>query len=112
VYSIERSEELGATAQHRLTELGYQNVQVVLGDGTFGLPEYAPYDAICVAAASPWVPRPLRQQLAEGGRMVIPIGSDKEQLLLQVTRQHGETKVKQLGGVRFVPLVGEHAWGC
>jgi protein-L-isoaspartate(D-aspartate) O-methyltransferase len=75
-----------------------------------GWPEAAPYDAIHVAAASPWVPRPLRQQLAEGGRLVIPVGGHGEQLLLLMTKSGGETSVSQLGGVRFVPLVGEHAW--
>jgi protein-L-isoaspartate(D-aspartate) O-methyltransferase len=111
VYSIERSETLADTARKRLSELGYRNIHVLLGDGTVGLPDHAPYDGIHVAAASPWVPRPLRQQLAEGGRLVIPVGSDKEQLLLQVKKRNGTTHVKQLGGVRFVPLVGEHAWG-
>jgi protein-L-isoaspartate(D-aspartate) O-methyltransferase len=111
VYSVERSETLAKTAQERLTWLGYTNVQVVVGDGTTGLYEHAPYDAIHVAAASPWVPRPLRQQLAEGGRLVIPVGGNKEQMLLQLVKRQGTTHVKQLGGVRFVPLVGEHAWG-
>lgn len=111
VYSVERSQSLAETAQERLMRLGYTNVQVVVGDGTTGLPEHAPYDAIHVAAASPWVPRPLRQQLAEDGRLVIPVGGNKEQMLLQLVKRQGTTHVKQLGGVRFVPLVGEHAWG-
>lgn len=110
IYSIERSPSLAETAQKRLEELGYRNVHVVLGDGTMGLVEYAPYDAISVAAASPWVPRPLRHQLSEGGRMIIPVGGPREQLLLYVTKQNGVTHTRQLGGVRFVPLVGEHAW--
>lgn len=111
VYSMERSEVLAQTARQRLADLGYMNIHVVHGDGTTGLPDHAPYDAIHVAAASPWVPRPLRAQLAEGGRLVIPVGGHAEQLLLLATRQDSETKVSQLGGVRFVPLVGEHAWG-
>lgn len=111
VYSIERSQALAETAHERLARLGYSNVHVLMGDGTAGLHEHAPYDAIHVAAASPWVPRPLRQQLAEGGRLVIPVGGNKEQMLLQLLKQQGTTHVKQLGGVRFVPLVGEHAWG-
>ncbi len=111
VYTVERSEILADAARIRLEDLGYQNIHVLFGDGTIGLPEYAPYDAIHVAAASPWVPRPLRQQLGEGGRLVIPVGGNTEQLLLLVTKHHGTTQVKQLGGVRFVPLVGEHAWG-
>lgn len=111
VYTVERSEILADAARIRLEDLGYQNIHVLFGDGTIGLPEYAPYDAIHVAAASPWVPRPLRQQLGEGGRLVIPVGGNTEQLLLLVSKHHGTTQVKQLGGVRFVPLVGEHAWG-
>jgi protein-L-isoaspartate(D-aspartate) O-methyltransferase len=111
VYTVERSETLAETARQRLANLGYTNIHVVCGDGTMGLPAYSPYDAMHVAAASPWVPRPLRQQLAEGGRLVIPVGGDKEQLLLQVRKQDGITHVSQFGGVRFVPLVGEHAWG-
>ncbi len=111
VYSMERSEVLAQTARQRLADLGYMNIHVVHGDGTTGLPDHAPYDAIHVAAASPWVPRPLRAQLAQGGRLVIPVGGHAEQLLLLATRQDSETKVSQLGGVRFVPLVGEHAWG-
>jgi protein-L-isoaspartate(D-aspartate) O-methyltransferase len=111
VYSVERSETLTQTARARLGDLGYQNIHVLHYDGTNGLPQYAPYNAIHVAAASPWVPRPLRDQLAEGGRMVIPVGSQCEQLLLRAHKTQGETKIDQLGGVRFVPLVGEHAWG-
>lgn len=111
VYSVERSHILAEAAHERLNHLGYHNVHVVCADGTMGLPDFAPYNAISVPAASPWVPRPLRQQLAEGGRLVIPVGSDTEQLLLQVTKRNGTTKSRQLGGVRFVPLVGEHAWG-
>lgn len=111
VYTIERSHELAESARTRLAELGYANVAVRLGDGTIGLAEQAPYNAISVGAASPWVPRPLRQQLAEGGRMVIPVGGPSEQLLLLVCKRNGNSQIKQLGGVRFVPLVGEHAWG-
>lgn len=110
VYSIERSPQLAATARLRLEELGYRNVHVMVGDGTMGWLEHAPYDAISVAAASPWVPRPLRHQLSEGGRLVIPVGGPREQLLLCLTREDGATHTRQLGGVRFVPLVGEHAW--
>ncbi len=111
VYTIERSHILAEEARQRLGNLGYQNIAVFEGDGTVGLPEYGPYDAIHVAAASPWVPRPLRQQLAEGGRLVILVGGHAEQLLLLASKHDDETRVSQLGGVRFVPLVGEHAWG-
>jgi protein-L-isoaspartate(D-aspartate) O-methyltransferase len=110
VYTLERSAVLAEMARQHLHDLGYHNIHVVEADGTMGWPEAAPYDAIHVAAASPWVPRPLRQQLAEGGRLVIPVGGHGEQLLLLMTKSGGETSVSQLGGVRFVPLVGEHAW--
>lgn len=111
VYSIERSAILANAAELRLQDLGYTNVAVVLGDGTLGWTEAAPYDAIHVAAASPWLPRPLRAQLAEGGRLVIPVGGAQKQILLRAAKRDGETRVSHLGGVRFVPLIGEHGWG-
>ncbi len=111
VYSIEREQTLAATARDRLHSLGYENIDVLYGDGTMGLPSFAPFNAIHVAAGAPYIPRPLRQQLAEGGRLVIPVGGHGEQLLLRARRERGETVVSQLGGVRFVPLVGEHSWG-
>ncbi len=110
VYTIEIVPDLAETAQARLAVLGYHNVHVVLCDGTSGLPEHAPYDAMTVAAASPWVPQPLRQQLADGGRLVIPVGGRDDQLLLRLTRQGEMIKTERLSGVRFVPLIGEHAW--
>ncbi|NJK81417.1 MAG: protein-L-isoaspartate(D-aspartate) O-methyltransferase [Chloroflexaceae bacterium] len=110
VYSVERSSELAETARTRLAQLGYRNVHVHVGDGTLGWPEQAPFDAISVAAASPWVPRPLRQQLALNGRMVIPVGSYDQQLLVRLINRDGKIQTEQLGNVRFVPLVGEHAW--
>lgn len=110
VYSIDRLESLAQAANDRLEHLGYQNVHVRVSDGTSGLPDYAPYDAICVAAASPWVPLPLRQQLGQGGRLVIPVGGRNEQLLLRLTRRHDAIHTERFGGVRFVPLLGEHSW--
>ncbi|MCG8353925.1 MAG: protein-L-isoaspartate(D-aspartate) O-methyltransferase [Chloroflexales bacterium] len=110
VYTVERSQMLANIAQQRLDQLGYHNVHVFHRDGTAGLPEYAPYDAISVAAASPWVPLPLRQQLAHEGRLIIPVGGRSEQLLLRLKRRRDTIHVEQLSGVRFVPLVGEHAW--
>lgn len=110
VYTIDRLQSLADTAQRRLLELGYDNIHVMVHDGTAGLPEYAPFDAICVAAASPWVPLPLRQQLAHGGRLVIPVGGRQEQLLLRLTRYDDAIHTERFGGVRFVPLVGEHSW--
>jgi protein-L-isoaspartate(D-aspartate) O-methyltransferase len=110
VYTVERQPELARTAAERLAALGYTNVEVLVGDGTRGVPEYAPYDAIAVAAAAPWVPRPLRDQLAEGGRLVIPVGGANEQVLLLLRRSGGEIRSQRLSGVRFVPLVGDHSW--
>ena len=110
VVTIERLPVLAEAAEQRLATLGYVNVRVIGGDGTAGLPGEAPFDAITVAAASPWVPRPLREQLARGGRLVIPVGGRGEQLLLRVTRDASGEHVEQLSGVRFVPLIGAHAW--
>lgn len=110
VVTIERLPVLAEAAEQRLATLGYINVRVIGGDGTAGLPGEAPFDAITVAAASPWVPRPLREQLARGGRLVIPVGGRGEQLLLRVTRDASGEHVEQLSGVRFVPLIGAHAW--
>jgi protein-L-isoaspartate(D-aspartate) O-methyltransferase len=110
VYTIERWPVLAATAERRLHDLGYRNVHVFVGDGTAGMPEYAPFNAIVVAAAAPWAPRPLREQLADGGRLIIPVGGRDEQLLLRLTRHGSEVRTERLSGVRFVPLIGAHAW--
>jgi len=110
VYTIERWPALAETAERSLHDLGYTNVHVFHGDGTAGLPAYAPFDAIVVSAAAPWVPRPLREQLCEGGRLVIPVGGRNEQILLRLTRTDHRTQTERLGEVRFVPLIGEHAW--
>ena len=110
VYTIERWPALAETAERCLHDLGYMNVHVFHGDGTAGLPAYAPFDAVVVSAAAPWVPRPLREQLGEGGRLVIPVGGRNEQILLRLIRTDHRTHTERLGEVRFVPLVGEHAW--
>jgi protein-L-isoaspartate(D-aspartate) O-methyltransferase len=110
VYAVERWPTLADAAERRLHDLGYANIHVFAGDGTAGLPAYAPFDGIVVSAASPWVPLPLREQLGEGGRMVIPVGGRNEQILLRVTRTDHQTRAEHLGDVRFVPLIGEHAW--
>jgi protein-L-isoaspartate(D-aspartate) O-methyltransferase len=110
VYTIERSHELADRAHQLLSELGYHNIHVINADGSNGLPEHGPYGGISVPAASPWVPLPLRRQLNEGGRMVIPVGGRHEQLLLRLTRRQDIVYTEQLGSVRFVPLVGDHAW--
>jgi protein-L-isoaspartate(D-aspartate) O-methyltransferase len=112
VYTIERHKILADTARGKLEELGYNNIRVLYGDGTLGWPEYAPYDAIVVAAGGPEVPEALKQQLAIGGRLVIPVGSSlRTQKLLRVRRtSEHEYQEEDLGGVRFVPLIGAAGW--
>jgi protein-L-isoaspartate(D-aspartate) O-methyltransferase len=111
VFAIERHGELAETARERLEKLGYGNVHILHGDGTKGWPDEAPFDAIVVAAAGPKVPESLRQQLAVGGRMVIPVGPTRfEQRLVRVTRTDGGFEEEQLEPVRFVPLIGEEGW--
>lgn len=112
VYSIERHKILADTARSRLADLGYSNAEVLHADGTLGWPEYAPFDAIVVAAGGPEIPEALKQQLAIGGRLVIPVGLTlKSQKLLRVVRI-SESKFQQedLGDVRFVPLIGAAGW--
>src|SRR5690606_39009184 len=112
VYTVERHKILADTARNRLEELGYDNVEVLYGDGTLGWPERAPFDAIVVAAGGPEVPEALRRQLAIGGRLVIPVGEElTTQKLLRVTRTGAdEYREEDLGGVRFVPLIGAAGW--
>src|SRR6267154_1447729 len=110
VFTIERRPELASAASARLARLGYPKAHVHCGDGTLGLPDFAPFDAILVAAAAPSVPKPLLAQLAEGGRMILPVG-DTEHQELQRIEKHGDTfPTKMLEGCRFVPLVGYHGW--
>ncbi|MBG0788817.1 MAG: protein-L-isoaspartate(D-aspartate) O-methyltransferase [Anaerolineaceae bacterium] len=110
VHSIERIPELAEAAGETLTALGYDNVQVHIGDGTEGLIEAAPYDRILVAAAAPEVPPPLMAQLAEGGRLVIPVGSRTLQQLEIWDLENGEFKQAKSIPVVFVPLIGEDGW--
>lgn len=112
VYTIERHKILADTARARLKETGYTNVQVKHGDGTLGWVEQAPFDAIIVAAGGPEVPQTLKEQLAIGGRMVIPVGQSLNlQKLVRVRRiSKDEYKTEDLGDVRFVPLVGAAGW--
>jgi protein-L-isoaspartate(D-aspartate) O-methyltransferase len=106
VFTIERFASLAETAQKLLAHLNYANIVVELGDGSNGLPQHAPYDAIVVAAAAPEVPGALVDQLREGGRLVIPIGSAQEQELWVVRKQAGMPVTQRLFGCKFVPLVG------
>ncbi len=111
VHTVERKEELVAYAKTRLHELGYKNIEVHQGDGTLGWPEAAPYDAIVVAAAGPNVPVSLREQLGANGRLIMPVGSQKNQRLQLVWRKsNGQFGHKTLTPVRFVPLIGSEGW--
>lgn len=113
VYAIERHPSLVEAARQRFSKLGFDNIALRVGDGTLGWPEIAPFDAILVAAGGPDVPLALKQQLAIGGRLVIPVGSGecRDQKLLKISRRN-ETDFEQedLGGVSFVPLIGEQGW--
>jgi protein-L-isoaspartate(D-aspartate) O-methyltransferase len=111
VDTIERHSSLAETARERLERLGYSNVRVHQGDGSLGLPEHGPFDAIAVAAAAPEVPRALLEQLRPGGRLVVPVGPDgARQTLVRVTRQASGFVEEALADVRFVPLVGKQGW--
>ena len=113
VLSIERFASLASKARKALDSLNYYNVLIRVGDGTCGWNEEAPFDAIIVTAGAPDVPEPLKKQLAPGGRLVIPVGDRHVQTLLRITRlseKPDDMKTENLGGCRFVDLVGEHGW--
>lgn len=110
VITVERMHKLARKARQTLNSLGYTNIEVNIATKELGWPEEAPYDAIVVTAAAPRIPQGLLDQLAIGGRLVIPVGSRWEQDLLQVIRQKEGTTVKSLTHCRFVPLIGEDAW--
>ena len=110
VFSIERVPELLNRAREVIAECGSRNISLMLGDGTLGWREYAPYDAILVSAAAPEVPQPLLDQLAEGGRLVAPLGDREEQMLVMVTKRAGRLERRDIAPVRFVPLMGTHGW--
>ena len=109
VYSIERVATLVAFARKNLSEAGIENVTVVEGDGSRGLPDHAPFDRINVAATAPKVPEPLQAQLKVGGKLVIPVGTCYQELLLVVRTEEG-FEAEQHGGVVFVPLIGDHGF--
>jgi len=109
VISIERHSSLAESAQALLRALGYSNVNVLIGDGTRGFPEGAPYDAIIVSAAAPNIPPALLEQLAAGGRLIIPVGTEEGQQLLKVRMENGEPRTEFRELCRFVPLVSEEA---
>jgi protein-L-isoaspartate(D-aspartate) O-methyltransferase len=111
VYAVERVEALAANARVRLGRLGFGNFQLICADGTIGWQEKGPFDAILVAAGGPVVPEPLLDQLAAGGRLVIPVGANtRSQKLIRVTREPRRFVREEFGACSFVPLIGEHGW--
>jgi protein-L-isoaspartate(D-aspartate) O-methyltransferase len=110
VYSMERIASLAESARALLASLGYNNVEVRLAGSVLGCPEEAPFDAIVVTAASPTLPRALLEQMAQGGRLVIPVGSQQEQGLVKVIKTNDGYSISNLGSCRFVPLLGSGAW--
>jgi protein-L-isoaspartate(D-aspartate) O-methyltransferase len=110
VVTVESIPELAESAKQVLDRLGYRNIAVHVAGKTLGWPAGAPYDAIIVAAGAPTVPQVLLEQLAWGGRLVIPVGSRWQQDLLKVTRLRKGNRTENLGGCYFVPLIGEGAW--
>jgi len=110
VHSIERIPELADAARARLRDMGYSNTEVRVADGTLGWPERAPYDAIVVSAAAPRIPQPLLDQLADGGRMVIPVGDVRGQNLELVERKGRALRTRSICGCVFVRLIGKEGW--
>jgi len=110
VYSLERIAALAERARQRLVDMGCSNVEVHVGDGSAGLPAHAPYDRILVTAAAPSVPRPLQDQLANAGRLVLPVGGRSGQVLERWIREGDSYTIEKLAPVAFVPLIGAYAW--
>ena len=110
VYSIERIAELAVRARRLLDGLGYQNVSIKVFNGTLGWKEESPFDRIIVTAGAPEVPAALVEQLAEGGRLIIPVGDRYSQMLTRVGKKAGEIIKTELFPCVFVPLIGEHGW--
>jgi protein-L-isoaspartate(D-aspartate) O-methyltransferase len=110
VYTVERIASLAGQTEKLFARLGYQNITVVVGDGTLGFPSRAPYDAIIVTAASPGIPAPLLEQLKTGGRLIIPREADYSEVLVLVRRHEKGYSEESLVECRFVPLIGEHGY--
>jgi protein-L-isoaspartate(D-aspartate) O-methyltransferase len=110
VFSVEKVPALMEKAREIINRLGVRNVNLLIGDGTLGWASYAPYDAILVSAAAPDVPPPLAAQLAEGGRLLIPVGGRDEQMLCVYTRRGESLERREVLPVRFVPLLGTYGW--
>ena len=110
VFTVERIPELLRRAEAVLNDLGYANIRFKAFDGTLGWDEHKPFDAVLVTAGAPGIPRPLRDQLADGGRLVIPVGNRHSQELVKITRSGDRFEESYLGGCRFVDLIGVHGW--
>lgn len=110
VFTIERIAALYTMARDAINRAGATNVSMLLGDGTVGWREYAPYHGILVSAGGPSIPQPLIEQLADGGRMLVPVGPMEEQTLKLVTKRGTQVEVTDVAPVRFVPLYGSHGW--
>ncbi len=110
VFSIERVGALLLSARESIRLSGARNISILVGDGTLGWRDYAPFDAILVTAGAPDVPVPLGEQLADGGRLLIPLGSREQQILTVVTRRGASFDRRDIGPARFVPLIGAHGW--
>jgi protein-L-isoaspartate(D-aspartate) O-methyltransferase len=110
VFSIERIPELLDNARETIKKIGARNISFLLGDGTLGWRQYAPYDAILVGAAAPEVPSTYREQVTEGGRILIPLGDKEDQILYMFTRRGDQLEQTEIAPVRFVPLVGKYSW--
>jgi protein-L-isoaspartate(D-aspartate) O-methyltransferase len=110
VFSIERISSMASKARKILDELGYANILIRVSDGTYGWSDEAPFDGIIVTAGAPEIPSTLVEQLKVGGRLVIPVGDEYSQILLKVVKKAQGYQEEDLGGVRFVKLVGDHGW--
>lgn len=110
IYALERIPDLSRAGQANIRKLGCYNATIKCFDGTVGWKEYAPYDAILVAAGSPEIPQPLVDQLKVGGRLVLPVGTAKDQTLVRVIRTEDGTKIEEHGACVFVKLIGKHGW--
>ena len=110
IYSIERRDDLAGRAKRILNELKYKNIEIKVDDGTQGWKDESPFDAVIVTASSPDIPSPLVEQLKDGGRMVIPVGGRVSQELIKIRKVKGKIKKENMGGCRFVKLIGEYGW--
>lgn len=110
VYTVERIRDLMVSARNTLAALGYDSILFKAYDGTLGWKEFEPYDAIIVTAGAPGIPQPLVDQLAEGGRLIVPTGGKFSQDLIKLTKKKGDFIMENLGGCRFVDLIGVHGW--